>query len=111
MIRVGVKEWPNKALMRSEGVNLGIKWVKVGILALSLSGCALVGLSAVTNSMTPEQIAAHEKAGKDVYGCFTVGGPPPIGGTTWIVVPKGAKPNLSFGANCQLIRAEAGADK
>ena len=88
--------------------NYGIKWVGVGILAFLLSGGALVGLSALTNPMTSEQIAAHEKAGRDVYGCFTVGGPPPIGGTTWIVVPKGAKPTLSFGANCQLIRAESG---
>lgn len=78
------------------------------LLCLFLSGCTLLGLGHPSNPMTAEQIAAYEKMGKDVWGCFSVTGPPPTGGITWLVTPKGAKPNLAFGANCQLIRANAG---
>lgn len=84
------------------------KFIFLLALAWLLASCGGFLLSQVTHPerMTPEQIAAYEKLNKDVYVCFTLGGPPPIGGTTWIVVPKDSKPNLSFGSNCQLIRAD-----
>ena len=76
-------------------------------LALALSGCGVMTMIQSPERLTPEQIAAYEKTGKDVYSCFTIAGPPPVGGTTTIIAPKGSKPHISFGANCQLMRAEA----
>lgn len=80
----------------------------IGILALMLlgSGC-IAGLANFSrpDNLTPEQIEAYNKGGFDVYGCFQVAGPPPAGGMTYIIAPKGSKPSVRFGLNCQPIDA------
>lgn len=73
-------------------------------LLCSVSGCAGVLLQGVDNkaSLTPEQIDAYNRVGSAVYGCFQLGGPPPAGNTTWIVMPKTATTNLTFMSNCMI---------
>lgn len=71
-----------------------------------LPGCTsmLIGnaLSQGQN-LTPEQIEQYQKTGSAVYGCFQVGGPPPVGNTQWVVLPHGS-PAPKFGDNCHIIQ-------
>ena len=70
-----------------------------------LNSCIITSLTRPDN-LTPEQIKAYGDAGYDVYGCFKISGPPPIGGLTILTFPKGTKTILSFSSNCELLKAE-----
>lgn len=74
-------------------------------LSLGLPGCTLAMLHQIDRgqALTPEQIKAYEDAGFDVYGCFMLTGPPPLGSTSWLVVPKGSKVSFKFGDGCRLL--------
>ena len=75
------------------------------LLFLLNSGCiSAIGMR--PNNMTPEEIKAFNDAGSSVYSCFSIGGPPPVGGLAIITMPKSQKPNVSYSANCQLLKAE-----
>lgn len=81
--------------------------MKIIIAALLLtlqSGCVLATLGAfqTNKEMTKEQIEAFRAANMDVFGCITVTGPPPTGGTTWIIVPKNSNPDIGFLPGCAL---------
>jgi hypothetical protein len=52
---------------------------------------------------TQDEVAALDKIGAAVYGCFTIAGPPPAGNTVWLIVPKGTPVTFAFGDNCHLI--------
>jgi len=75
------------------------------LLLLFQSSCIMAALSRPDN-LTAEQIKAYNDVGYDVYGCFKISGPPPIGGLTILTLPKGKKSNLSFSPNCELLKAE-----
>lgn len=73
-------------------------------LMLSVNGCATMLLQGQgAANLTPEQIDAYSKIGQDVYWCFQIGGPPPVGNTTLLIMPKTVKPKISYGSNCQLM--------
>lgn len=59
---------------------------------LSLDGCAGILLTTAMNHpediLPPEQIRAYNEVGYNVYGCITIGGPPPAGNALFIIVPK-----------------------
>lgn len=77
----------------------------VAILILAMcSGCiaAMAARSQELKDLSPEQITALKDANLDLYGCFQLGGPPPIGATTFIVMPKGHKVDVSFLPNCMV---------
>lgn len=81
--------------------------IGVAILLLVLAfaqGCVLGSFSQMSKSETlsPEQIKAYRDANIDVYGCFTLMGPPPAGGTTWILVPKGSNNVVTFLPTCMI---------
>ena len=84
--------------------------VYAGGLAVLLSlewGCAGGLLQIAMNkdiNLTPEQIKAYQETGHKVFFCFTVGGPPPVGNTTILVVPQTVNPVFNFGSNCTLIQ-------
>ena len=76
------------------------------ILAILLSatqGCAIMLTPQLAQHMTPEQIKAYKEQNADVYSCLNFGGPPPIGATTFIVVARGSKMDLSFASNCGIL--------
>jgi len=79
------------------------------LLSLFLSGCVLTSLVR-PDPPTPEQIAAWNEIGYDVYTCFNVSGPPPTGGFTILVFPKDEKPEVSFSMNCQIVKANVNVD-
>ena len=72
---------------------------------LACSGCMnlLGGLGTIVpnSGAQAEQVKALQDANMDVYLCFQLGGPPPIGGVTVIGVPRGVKPSINWGGNCQ----------
>ena len=74
-------------------------------LLLSITGCTLAMLNQLDKgqAFTPEQIKAYKEQNMDVYGCFTIGGPPPAGMTTWIIVPKDSRIAVKFGDGCHLL--------
>ena len=78
--------------------------MKISILfsLLILSGCALTTLSTINKNgeLSPEQIAAIREADLNMYGCLSVGGPPPIVNTTWIIFPKDQIAPVLFLPNC-----------
>ena len=73
------------------------------ILAFLLVGCAPFLAAKEAKDMTPEQIKAYGEQGMDVYQCINIAGPPPMGGVTFLIVPKHAKAEVSFASNCQLL--------
>ena len=54
-------------------------------------------------NLTPAQIREYNESGHAVYGCFQIGGPPPVGNTIWLIVPKGAAINFQITDNCHLL--------
>lgn len=82
----------------------------IGVLALVIllgiwfSGCALVQAQTYRD-LSPEQIRAINETGGQVYSCLSFGGPPPVGKTVFIVVPKGQPLPVTFGSNCEVIPA------
>ena len=72
------------------------------LLSLAL-GCAMMLTPQLAQHMTAEQIKAYKEQNADVYSCLSLGGPPPIGATTFIVVPHGSKMDLSFAPNCGIL--------
>lgn len=85
-----------------------MRYFHAGLLAcwLSISGCAGGLLQVAMNkneNLTVEQIEAYQKTGHKVFFCFQIGGPPPIGNTTILVVPQTVTPQFNFGSNCQLV--------
>lgn len=72
-----------------------------------LPGCAaqLIGNAiGQGQNLTPEQIKAYNDIGSSVIGCFQIGGPPPVGNTQWIVIPKNFPMPIKFGDNCHLLQ-------
>ena len=56
--------------------------------------------------LSAEQIKAYNEVGLDVYMCFTLGGPPPMGNMTIITVPKNkAIAPISYSSNCSILQA------
>ncbi len=78
--------------------------VIVAVAALLTPGCILSSMSRPDN-LTPEQIKAYNESGFDVYGCFQLAGPPPAGGLTYFVVPKGKQLTVGWANNCQPLNA------
>lgn len=82
--------------------------IYAALIALVLSmtqGCMLMMAAKVRSieDLSPEQITALREANMDIYGCFQVGGPPPIGNTTLIIMPKDTMfTRLAFLPNCQI---------
>jgi hypothetical protein len=86
---------------------------RVLVLTLLVSACAiyLFGCSGILlhhaidkgDNLSPAQIREYSESGAQVYGCFTIGGPPPIGNTVWIIIPKGASINANFVDGCHLL--------
>ena len=74
----------------------------VGFLALT-QGCALYMVTH-PERFTPEQIKAYQEVGQNVFWCFQIAGPPPVGGTTILVLPKTVKPDFAFSGSCQLMK-------
>lgn len=76
------------------------------LLILLLTGCAFNLLRRVTapEDLTPAQIEAYNKVGLDVYACFQLSGPPPVGATTLILWPKDRAMSERFGASCQILQ-------
>jgi hypothetical protein len=80
--------------------------VLIGALVFSLTmmvGCAPFLTAKEAATLTPEQIKAYNEQGLDVYQCLNVSGPPPTGGFTSVLVPKGAKFEVAFASNCNLL--------
>jgi len=80
------------------------------IASLFLPGCMLATLGQVAQSqdLSPDQIRAYQEAGAQPYGCVGIGGPPPIGGLSWIFAPKDVRVIIKYGPQCQLLSAEIG---
>ena len=79
--------------------------ILVGANAL-LSGCILSSLG--VPGITPAQLGqvkAMQDMNLDVYICFQIAGPPPAGGLVVIGTPKGVRPSITWGGNCQPIQA------
>lgn len=76
------------------------------VALLSLPGCAgiIMGSAAARGDvLSPEQIKAYDETGMNVYGCVSLGGPPPAGNSVWIVAPKTAVvPMPRFGDGCHI---------
>ena len=80
--------------------------VLVGMMVFSLTmivGCTPFLTAKEAATLTPEQIKAYNEQGLDVYQCLNVSGPPPTGGFTLVLVPKGAKLEVAFASNCNLL--------
>jgi len=58
--------------------------------------------------LTPEQIKAYQELNVDIVFCLNVGGPPPAGNTTFILLPKGTIFVPTFGDGCHVIQGVAG---
>lgn len=74
-------------------------------LMLALTGCTSVLMGNALQQgrdLTPEQVEAYNKVGSAVYGCVSFAGPPPAGGTTWIILPKGTNTPIKFLPNCMV---------
>lgn len=74
-------------------------------LMLGLNGCTLATLhnAQELRDLSPEQINAIREANMDIYACFQIGGPPPVGNTTFIIMPKDTMfTRLAFLPNCQI---------
>lgn len=85
----------------------------VGLNALVSTSCMnlLGGLGTIVpNSSGQLEQVKNLQETSDFYACFQLGGPPPIGGTTVIAVPKGVRPALAWGANCQPMAASVKAE-
>lgn len=80
------------------------------LLPVFLSGCAfnLLRRAMHPEDLTPAQIEAYNKVGLDIYMCFQVSGPPPVGSTAFFLWPKNKPLQQSFGANCQILQAVHG---
>ncbi len=83
-------------------------WLAVSVvlaLLLSLGGCS--PLQRMTSSelvgLSPEQVAAHDKAGQAVIGCMLASGPLVNGAVVLIVLPKSAEGTIKFGVDCHPI--------
>jgi hypothetical protein len=68
-----------------------------------LVGCVAQLTGSQAQHMTSEQIKEYKDNGFDVYSCFQIGGPPPAGATTFLIVPSGTKVDFQFSPNCQLL--------
>lgn len=103
-IRRGVLHTPVRASQLSSVLALLL-------LLFSVPGCAFTLLKNAMDkneNLSPEQIEAYSKIGLDVYACFEVGGPPPMGNVVFMLWPKTKELKASFGPNCQIVRAQEG---
>jgi len=57
-----------------------------------------------SETLTPEQIEAYNKAGVKVFSCVTIKGPPPGGVAVRITVPRESPYLPKFGDNCQVLQ-------
>jgi hypothetical protein len=75
-------------------------------MLLSLPGCSGILLShaQTPESLSPAQIKAYNDVGLDLYLCFNLGGPPPVGATAFFLWPKSKDFAPVFGPNCQIQR-------
>lgn len=73
------------------------------LLSLSCSGILIHHALDQGQTLSKEQIQAYREMNMDVYGCFAVAGPPPSGGTIWIIVPKGSAVTFSISDGCRLL--------
>lgn len=79
--------------------------ISVILLAFLLQGCVAAMMGKAIDqgqNLTPEQIKAYSDVGSAVYGCFNLSGPPPAGGTTWVVLPKNSDAFVTFLPNCMV---------
>jgi len=80
--------------------------------ALLLAACLLSGCTSMltgnsldqSETLTPEQIEAYNKAGVKVFSCVTIKGPPPGGVAVRITVPRESAYMPKFGDNCQVLQ-------
>ena len=80
--------------------------------ALLLAACLLSGCTSMltgnsldqSETLTPEQIEAYNKAGVKVFSCVTIKGPPPGGVAVRITVPRESPYMPKFGDNCQVLQ-------
>ena len=71
------------------------------LLALMTMGCAITAQNAA--SLTPEQIQALREQGHEIVKCVQIGGPPPSGNVTVLVIPKDSRAHLKFAPNCSIL--------
>jgi len=77
---------------------------KIFLFLLILSSCTITPLTPKEAAqLTPEQIKAYKEMNMDVFECFNISGPPPNGGFSFIIVPKGSKIDFAFSPNCNLL--------
>lgn len=87
------------------GISWSLKAILMGLIELLLSGCMVAAMSgqvARGHEFTPEQIEAYRKVGVRVYGCVTIGGPPPAGNAVFLLVPDGAIYNPIWEDGCRI---------
>lgn len=69
---------------------------------LSLSSCILGPIAASNLSSDQMQALKEYNQDGDVYICGIVGGPPPAGAITFLVLPKGTDAKITFNSDCHL---------
>ena len=80
-----------------------VLWALMLAVILSLSSCALTGFGLTPSqvlSMTPEQIQALKDQNFKIWTCSRLGGPPPVGNSILIIVPKDSSVQYRFTADC-----------
>lgn len=95
--------WPSKSVNPKSKIQ-NLKWALV--VALLLQGCAFNLLRRVAHpeDLSPAQIKAYNEVGLDVFLCFQMSGPPPIGAMTFFLWPNNKPMNQSFGVSCQILQ-------
>jgi hypothetical protein len=77
------------------------------LLAALFSGCTggLLIQRAIDrdDNLTPAQIRQYRESGQNVYGCFSLSGPPAGGSTLWIIAPADAEVDLKWLDGCRLL--------
>ena len=71
------------------------------LISLLASGCAITARNAA--ELSPEQIQELRDQGHEIIKCFQIGGPPPVGNTTIIIVPRRSIAKFKFSANCGIL--------
>jgi hypothetical protein len=80
-----------------------ILWGLLLLGYLLLSGCVLSGFGLTPEQavkLTPEQIQAFKDQDMKVWNCFRLGGPPPVGNSMFILVPKDSTIQYKFNSDC-----------
>lgn len=91
--------------MNTTGI-VNVVWATVLalFLAMGFEGCTNSTLDRVRQAdlvnLSPDQIQALDAAGQAVVACLQIGGPPPLGSGSILVVPKQAAGSVEFAADC-----------